>query len=156
MNLDRILNTSIGRNIISVVLGLGVACLFRKACNDKNCIHFQGPIMSDVEGKIFKTDDKCYVYATEHVACDPRKKTIDIAANNNVYEENKQSLNPGQGQSSTSAPAAPIASSKERGVAEKTGVGVGEKGEGVGEPLVPNPNPYPNPYHYPYSSYSLV
>ena len=90
MHLDRILNTEIGRNIVSIILGLGIASLFRKVCTEKNCLHFQGPIMEDIEGKIFKQEDKCFTYSTEHVACDDSKEIIDIATSNQFYEENRR------------------------------------------------------------------
>jgi hypothetical protein len=55
MNFKRLLETSLGKNMISIVLGLGLASLFRKVCNDKNCIVFNGPIITDIEDKIFKS-----------------------------------------------------------------------------------------------------
>ena len=41
MNIKRLLNTHLGRIIISILLGLGLASLFRKVCTDKNCIKFE-------------------------------------------------------------------------------------------------------------------
>ena len=96
IQLDRLLNTEMGKNAISVILGLGIASLFRKVCNDKNCIHFEGPILSDIDGKIFKSGDKCYRYDTEHVSCTDEnaksKQIIDIAIDNSVYAEKKKPL----------------------------------------------------------------
>ena len=40
MNFKRLVNTELGRTFISILLGIGLASLFRKACNDKNCIDF--------------------------------------------------------------------------------------------------------------------
>ena len=51
MNFKRLLNTPFGIIIISMLLGFGLATLFRKVCKDKNCIVFNGPILSDFEGK---------------------------------------------------------------------------------------------------------
>ena len=64
MNFQRLVNTTTGRNIISILLGIGLATLFRRACTDKNCIVFNGPVISEVEGKIFKHGEKCYKYST--------------------------------------------------------------------------------------------
>ena len=82
MNVKRMLNTSLGQFFISVLLGLGLAALFRKVCTDKNCMKFQGPILSDVEGKIFKHGEKCYTYTVEPTKCDSLKKIIDITSSN--------------------------------------------------------------------------
>ena len=62
MNLQRLLHTELGQTFISILLGLGLASLFRKVCTDKNCIKFNGPVISNIEDKIFKHNDKCYKY----------------------------------------------------------------------------------------------
>ena len=58
MNLKRLLYSSLGKIIISVILGLGLATIFRKVCKDKNCITFKGPILGDIDGKIYKHGEK--------------------------------------------------------------------------------------------------
>ena len=52
LNIKRLLNTELGRFFISVIIGLGLATLFRKSCNDKNCIVFDGPVINEVDGKV--------------------------------------------------------------------------------------------------------
>ena len=74
----RFFYTPVGRIIISLLLGLGIATLFRKVCRDKNCIEFRGPTISAVEGKIFQSDDKCYTYQSRAAKCQPEKKTMGI------------------------------------------------------------------------------
>lgn len=78
MNFKRLLNTQLGNIFISIILGLGLATLFRKVCNDKNCIVFNGPVISDIEGKTYKHGDKCYKYSVESDKCDSTKRVIDI------------------------------------------------------------------------------
>lgn len=78
MNIKRLINSPIGKIIISIILGLGLATIFRKACKDKNCITFNGPIISTVEGKIYKHGDKCYNFSATSEKCDNSKKIIDI------------------------------------------------------------------------------
>ena len=80
MNVKRMLNTQLGQFFISVLLGLGLATLFRKVCTEKNCIDFRGPIISDFEGKIFKHNEKCYSYSLEPTKCDSMKKIVKIAS----------------------------------------------------------------------------
>jgi hypothetical protein len=79
MNFKRLLNSELGKNIISILLGIGLATLFRKVCNDKNCIVFNGPVISEFEGKIYKHGEKCYKYDIHPDKCDSTKKVIDIA-----------------------------------------------------------------------------
>ena len=78
MNFRRLVNTPTGRNIVSILLGIGLATLFRRACTDKNCIVFNGPIINEVEGKTFKHGEKCYKYSTVSEKCDPMKRVVDI------------------------------------------------------------------------------
>jgi len=79
MNFKRLLNTDTGRSFISVLLGLGLASLFRKVCTDKGCIRFNGPIISDIDEKIYKHGEKCYKYTTNSDKCDPKKRTVDVS-----------------------------------------------------------------------------
>jgi hypothetical protein len=78
MNFKRLLNTPVGRNIVSILLGIGLATLFRRACTDKNCIVFNGPVISEIEGKTFKHGEKCYKYSTVSEKCDSMKRVVDI------------------------------------------------------------------------------
>jgi hypothetical protein len=79
MNFKRLLNTPLGITFISIILGLGLATLFRKVCNDKNCIVFNGPVISDIEGKIYKHSEKCYKYSVVSDKCDSTKRVIDMS-----------------------------------------------------------------------------
>jgi hypothetical protein len=80
MNYKNLLNSDTGRIVISILLGLGVACLFHKVCKDKDCINFAGPIINKVDGKIFQHDGKCYTYKARAVKCNPSKKTVHFDA----------------------------------------------------------------------------
>ncbi len=86
MNFKRLLYTDLGRIFISIILGLGLATLFRKVCTDKNCIIFNGPIISDLEGKIYKHGEKCYKYSTRTDKCDTTKRQIDLMDKNTEIE----------------------------------------------------------------------
>jgi hypothetical protein len=82
MNFSRLLNSNAGKNLISVILGLGLASLFHKVCKDKNCIIFKGPIISEVDGKIFQHGNECFKYDIENVKCDLSKKILHISNDN--------------------------------------------------------------------------
>jgi len=85
MNLQRLLNTKLGRVFISILLGIGLATLFQRTCSDNKCIMFNGPIIKDFDDKIYKYDGKCYKYAASASKCDTGlKKVLDITNNINV------------------------------------------------------------------------
>ena len=78
MNFKRLINTALGKNIISIMLGLGLATLFRKVCKDRNCITFKGPILGEIDGKIYKHGEKCFSYQALSAPCDKNKQIVEI------------------------------------------------------------------------------
>jgi hypothetical protein len=78
MGFQRLLHTETGRIIISIVLGLGIASLFRKVCKDRSCISFRAPPLKDLEKDTYKLDDKCYEYKTKAVKCEAGKKEVKL------------------------------------------------------------------------------
>ena len=75
---SKIVGMSLASIIISIVLGLGIASLFRKVCKDRSCIAFRAPPLKDLENDTYKLDDKCYQYKTNAVKCDPSKKEVKM------------------------------------------------------------------------------
>lgn len=92
--------------MISILLGLGLATLFRKVCTDKNCITFSGPVISDVDGKIYQYGDKCYKYVAKAASCDTTKKIVDISSHltTNGVGDLIPSVSPIEATSATSSP----------------------------------------------------
>lgn len=79
MDLNRMLNSKEGKTLISILLGLGLACLFRTAVKSEESLIFNGPILDEVEGKIFKQGNKCYKYESKNDKCKDTKKVVDIS-----------------------------------------------------------------------------
>ena len=79
MDLRRLIYSKPGRYIISMLLGLGLATIFRKVCNERNCIIFRGPTLSKVKGQVFKYNNKCYKFNEQIEKCDETKKSVNIA-----------------------------------------------------------------------------
>ena len=55
--------------LISIIWGLGIACLFRKVCNDRSCIVYKAPNPDYVKNNIWKFNNKCYKFDTNTVKC---------------------------------------------------------------------------------------
>ncbi len=66
---DRFVNSSTGRIIVSVIWGLGIAALFRRACKGRDCLIVKGPDPNQLRDKSFRFNDKCYRYTTYPVSC---------------------------------------------------------------------------------------
>jgi len=104
MHFKRLLNTPLGKIFISVLLGLGLATLFRKVCTDKNCISFNGPVISDIDNKIYKYGEKCYQYSASAATCDTNKKVVDMAFVPGAPGAPGTSVTPSNGAAATSKP----------------------------------------------------
>lgn len=80
MNLKRLLNTPMGAILISVLLGLGLATLFYKTCSGKQCIDFNGPLISEIDGKTYKYGEECYKYTLHSAPCNSTKKIVELGS----------------------------------------------------------------------------
>tara|TARA_B110000114_G_scaffold172479_1_gene199202 strand:- start:236 stop:454 length:219 start_codon:yes stop_codon:yes gene_type:complete len=58
-----------GKTIISIIIGLGLATLFRKVCNDRDCIIIKGPPIEEVTGSVYSFDGRCYKYNAKSTSC---------------------------------------------------------------------------------------
>lgn len=79
MHLGKFVHTETGKYLMSIILGVGLASLFRTVCKDKNCIIFHAPPLDQIEEKIYKYDNKCYKFTPESRKCDSTKKIVDFA-----------------------------------------------------------------------------
>jgi hypothetical protein len=63
---------------MSVILGFGLATLFRTVCKGKNCLLFKAPPMDEIQDKVFKHQDKCYKFTPVTKKCDTSKKNVEM------------------------------------------------------------------------------
>jgi hypothetical protein len=73
MNLATAMNSPLGSIIISVILGLGLAALFRTVCHGDGCMIVKAPDLNDLQKYVYRTGSSkgatCYKYSPEEVAC---------------------------------------------------------------------------------------
>ena len=79
MYVRRLIYSNFGRIVISILLGLGLATLFRKNCNDEECISFQAPSLEDIENKTYKYGNRCFKYNMNSIPCDKKKTMVNFA-----------------------------------------------------------------------------
>ena len=58
INFGKFVHTETGKKIMSILLGFGLASLFRIVCKDNNCISFHAPPLDDFKDKIYKSNRK--------------------------------------------------------------------------------------------------
>ena len=80
-NILRSMHTKFGKYIISVILGLGCASLFRRACNGRNCLLFRAPPLAEVAGTTYAHDGKCFRYEHRAANCRPNERdTVEFVS----------------------------------------------------------------------------
>lgn len=77
--LSNLLESKNGKIIISILLGFGLATLFRAACKGRNCYIQHAPPLEEIEGKVYKHGDKCYQYKLSPTKCDKSKQIVRFA-----------------------------------------------------------------------------
>ena len=78
MYLGKFVHTETGKIIMSILLGFGLASLFRSVCKDKDCIIFHAPPLDKFKDKIYKNGDKCYKYTPVATKCNANAKIVDF------------------------------------------------------------------------------
>ena len=78
-NILKAMHTQRGKYLISVILGIGLASLFRKVCDKRNCLIFRAPPLEEVKSNIYSYDSKCYKFSEKAMKCNPVKKQVDFA-----------------------------------------------------------------------------
>ena len=68
-----ITNNYLGRVIISIIWGLGLATLFRRACKGRNCIIIKAPDPKEIKNSTYRFNDKCYTFKSTAVSCSTKK-----------------------------------------------------------------------------------
>ena len=79
MHIRRLIYGKYSPYIISIVLGVGLSCMFRRVCKERNCLVYRAPSLDKIEGKIYKFNDKCYSFSTNAQSCNSNKKIVEFA-----------------------------------------------------------------------------
>jgi hypothetical protein len=79
MYLSKFVHSETGRNLMSILLGVGLATFFRRMCSGKNCIVSKAPPLEEIEDKIYKFDGKCYKLEKNAEKCNKSKRIVSFA-----------------------------------------------------------------------------
>jgi len=75
----KLFHTEKGKIILSIIIGVGIASLFRKACSDrKQCIVFKGPNLEELNKNIYRHDNKCYSFKEKSTKCGSAPKKVEF------------------------------------------------------------------------------
>ena len=76
IHFGKFLHSERGRIIMSILLGFGLASLFRTVCKDQNCLIFHAPPLDEFKDKIYKNNGKCVKYTPVATKCSLNAKTV--------------------------------------------------------------------------------
>ena len=84
MHLGKLIHTKTGKYILSIILGFGLASLFKRMCkdNDERCISYQSPSIQNIEQDVHHFNDACYNYKAKNVTCNSNSNSN--SRNNNI------------------------------------------------------------------------
>ena len=66
---QNLISSKEGNIIISIIWGLGLATLFKKACVGRNCIIIKSPSLKKIKNNIYNFDGKCYKFTPKITKC---------------------------------------------------------------------------------------
>jgi hypothetical protein len=69
MDILKVLDNRVGVVFISIMLGLGIAALFRTVCKDGKCIVVSGPPLEETKQFYYKINENCYKYTPVASEC---------------------------------------------------------------------------------------
>lgn len=79
VNFHKFISSPTGKLILSIILGLGLASLFRRACLSRDCIVFNAVPFKDIKDKVFKYGKDCYTFSPKAESCSSNKKKVEYA-----------------------------------------------------------------------------
>jgi hypothetical protein len=79
LHLSKFIQTETGRKLMSIILGLGVACLFRQVCKGKDCTIYKAAPLEDFKDKIYKEDENCVKYVPTATKCSLDAKIVQFS-----------------------------------------------------------------------------
>lgn len=79
MYLDKFVHNSTGKILMSIILGIGLATFFRSVCKGRKCRIISSPPIEEIDGQIYKFNNKCYKFEKEAINCERNRNTVKIA-----------------------------------------------------------------------------
>jgi hypothetical protein len=76
IHFGKFLHSERGKIIMSILLGLGLASLFRTVCKDNNCLIFHAPPLDEFKDKIYRNNGKCVKYVPIATKCSLNSKIV--------------------------------------------------------------------------------
>jgi hypothetical protein len=78
-NFQKLMYSKLGRYVISIILGFGLASLFRSVCKEKGCFDFKGPPLESIQKYVYRFNESCYKFNEEAIRCGVLETSVPFA-----------------------------------------------------------------------------
>ena len=78
-NIKKFMHDNNAKYLISILIGLGIATIFRKSCKNDDCYIFKGPYTTEIENNIYSFNNKCYKFIPKNITCKSKKQQFNFA-----------------------------------------------------------------------------
>ena len=75
ISFENILSQQFGSIIISIILGLGFASIFKKVCKN-DCIIYKIENYNKIKNRIYRWNDTCYKFEKKKIDCGNKNKEL--------------------------------------------------------------------------------
>jgi hypothetical protein len=75
--MKEVMKDSTGAKVVAVILGFGLAAIFKRACKGDKCIVIKSPEQEAIEKYYYKIEDNCYKY-TPYAICTPARMWLIV------------------------------------------------------------------------------
>jgi hypothetical protein len=69
-----VISDSTGSKIIAIILGVGLAAIFRRSCRGDKCVVVTSPGHDEIRNNFYKLGENCYKYTPYAVDCESDEK----------------------------------------------------------------------------------
>jgi hypothetical protein len=63
--------------LISLLLGFGIAAMFRPLCNNPDCMVIRGPPVNDIRSSVYQFGKQCVEFTPKPIAC-PKDGSVPV------------------------------------------------------------------------------
>jgi hypothetical protein len=75
LQIERFFKSKTGTKMFSILLGLGVAGLFKMSCDSRSCLVYSGPNFEEGKKKV-KYNEKCYNVREKMLKCEKETENV--------------------------------------------------------------------------------
>jgi hypothetical protein len=64
--------------LVSLLIGFGIAAMFRPLCKGPDCLVLRGPPVNEIRGAVYQFGAKCVEFDAKAIACPTKESNIAI------------------------------------------------------------------------------